>query len=137
MGMACVIWLMMSCMANQSFFAVLQNAQFWPTSEAISVPMGTILPFHVPVRHANPLFGCSWRMLMGLEHVICLMVSCMTHQNFLAVLQNAQFWPHSEAKSVAKDTATPIHVPVRHANPLFGSIERKVDGLAHAIWLMG
>ena len=36
-----------------------------------------------------------------------------------------------------KDTAAPIHVHVRHANPLFGSTERKIDGLDDVVWLMG
>ena len=61
----------------------------------------------------------------------------MANQIFLAGLQDAEFLPISEAKSVSKDTATPIHVAVRHANPLFGSIERKIDGWACVVWLMG
>ena len=56
---------------------------------------------------------------------------------FFALLQTAEIWPTSEAKSGPKNTAAPIHVPVRHANPLFGSIESKMDGLDDVIWLMG
>ena len=59
----------------------------------------------------------------------------MANQIFLAVLQtNAEFWPTSEAKSVLKDTMAPIHMSVRHANPLFGSIERRIDGLDDVVW---
>ena len=73
---------------------------------------------------------------MGLACVIWLMVSCMANQIFLAVLQNAQFWPTSEAKSGPKDTTASIVVHVRHANPLFGYIERMIDGLDHVVWLL-
>ena len=52
----------------------------------------------------------------------------MANQIFFAVLQNAEILPTSEAKSVPKDTAAPILVAVRHANPLFGSMVRLIDG---------
>ena len=62
----------------------------------------------------------------------------MTDQIFLALLPNAEIWPTSEAnKSVPKDTAAPILVHVRHANPLFGFTERKIDGWACVVWPMG
>ena len=61
----------------------------------------------------------------------------MAEAIFFALLQNAEFWPTSEPKSVPKVTTAPIHVHVRHANPLFGSIERIIDGLDDVVWLMG
>ena len=61
----------------------------------------------------------------------------MTDPIFLAVLQNAGFWPISDMKSLDKDTTAPILVPIRHANPLFGSMERSIDDLDHVVWLMG
>ena len=61
----------------------------------------------------------------------------MADQIFFAVLQNPEFWPTtSEAKSGPKNTTAPIHMPVRDANELFGSIERKIDGLEYVDWLM-
>ena len=53
----------------------------------------------------------------------------MADQIFFALLQIAEFWPPSEAKSGPKDTTAPISMSVTHANPLFGSIERKIGGL--------
>ena len=59
----------------------------------------------------------------------------MADEVFFAALQDAEFWPISEAKSVSKDPTAPINVHVKHANPLFGSIERRIDGLDDVIWL--
>ena len=61
----------------------------------------------------------------------------MTDQNVFAVLSDAEFefWPTSEAKPVPMDTTAPNHAHVRHANPLFGLIERMIDGLDDVIWL--
>ena len=61
----------------------------------------------------------------------------MANQIFFAVLQNAEILPTSEAVSVPKDTAASILVAARHANPLFGSLERMIDGWACVVWLMG
>ena len=121
-------------MANQIFFAVLQNAmhKFCPpqSSEAKSVPKDTAAHIEVAVRHANPLFGSTERKIDGWACVVWLMVSWETDQIFFAVLQDADFLPTSEAKSVPKNMAAPILVAVRHANPLFGSIGRMIDGWA-------
>ena len=49
---------------------------------------------------ANPLFQLIERMIDGLDDVVWLLVPWMADQIFFAVLQNAGFWPTSEAKSV-------------------------------------
>ena len=77
-------------MTDQIFFAILQNADIWPTSDAKSVPKDTTAPIHVHVRHANRLFGSTERMIDGLDHVVWLMVLCMSDPIFFALLPNAE-----------------------------------------------
>ena len=61
-------------MADQIFFAVLQNPEFWPPSEAKSGPKNTTAPIHMPVkRGANELFGSIESMIDGLEYADWLM----------------------------------------------------------------
>ena len=95
-------------MADQIFFDVVQNPEFWPTSEAKSGPKDTTAPIHMPVRDANELFGSIERKIDGLEYVDWLTVGSMTGQIFFAVVQNPEFWPTSEAKSGPKNTTAPI-----------------------------
>ena len=60
-------------MSDQIFSAVLKNPEFWPISEAKSVPKDTTAPIHVPVRDANELFeSIEWKS-DGLECVDWLM----------------------------------------------------------------
>ena len=73
-------------MAGQNIFAVLQDAEFWPTFQAKSVHVDTTAPILVPVRHANPLIGSTEGIIDGLDHVVRLIWLCMAGQNIFAVL---------------------------------------------------
>ena len=62
-------------MADPIFFAVLQNAGFWATSEPKSVPKDTTAPTNDLVRHANPLFTLIMKMIDGLDDVVWILLS--------------------------------------------------------------
>ena len=58
-GLDHVVGLIVCCRADQIFFAVLQDAEFWLSFQAKSVHVDITAPILVPVRHANPLIGST------------------------------------------------------------------------------